>query len=101
MGDGDALAPGAIDRHPARGTWSTFLDPSLKPPEIRPWGSKALINACMDYRLIKNHFLAAHQAGQEATYEHVVARWSELGLARQTAGDQRCLEDKTSAKDVT
>jgi 4-hydroxy-3-polyprenylbenzoate decarboxylase len=26
-----------------RETWSTFLDPSLNPPEIRPWGSKALI----------------------------------------------------------
>ncbi len=36
-----------------RETWSTFLDPSLNPPEIRPWGSKALINACMDYRYIK------------------------------------------------
>jgi 3-polyprenyl-4-hydroxybenzoate decarboxylase len=31
-----------------RETWSTFLDPSLNPPEIRPWGSKCLINACMD-----------------------------------------------------
>ena len=37
-----------------RETWSTFLDPSLNPPEIRPWGSKALINACMDYRFIKS-----------------------------------------------
>ena len=36
-----------------RETWSTFLDPSLNPPEIRPWGSKALINACMDYKHIK------------------------------------------------
>ena len=24
-----------------RETWSTYLDPSLNPPEIRPWGSKA------------------------------------------------------------
>ena len=37
-----------------RETWSTFLDPSLNPPEIRPWGSKALINACMDYKFIKS-----------------------------------------------
>ena len=36
-----------------RETWSTYLDPSLNPPEIRPWGSKCLINACMDYRFIK------------------------------------------------
>jgi 3-polyprenyl-4-hydroxybenzoate decarboxylase len=30
-----------------RETWSTFLGPSLNPPEIGPWGSKALINACI------------------------------------------------------
>ncbi len=44
-----------------RETWSTYLDPSLNPPEIRPWGSKGLINACMDYRFIKI-VLQAHQA---------------------------------------
>ena len=62
-----------------RETWSTFLDPSLNPPEIRPWGSKALINACMDYKYIKI-VLAAHQARQE-DLRQVVSRWSELGFA--------------------
>src|SRR5438128_11487295 len=30
-----------------RQTWSTWLDPTQNPPEERPYGSKALINACM------------------------------------------------------
>ena len=61
-----------------RETWSTFLDPSLNPPEIRPWGSKALINACMDYRYIKN-FSRRTKLSKDA-YDNVVRRWSELGL---------------------
>ncbi len=61
-----------------RETWSTFLDPSLNPPEIRPWGSKALINACMDFRYIKS-FSKRTKLSKEA-YDNVVARWSELGL---------------------
>ena len=61
-----------------RETWSTFLDPSLNPPEIRPWGSKCLINACMDYRFIKT-FSKRTKLSQEA-YENVAARWQELGF---------------------
>jgi 4-hydroxy-3-polyprenylbenzoate decarboxylase len=61
-----------------RETWSTFLDPSLNPPEIRPWGSKALINACMDYRYIKN--FSKRTKLSKPMYEQVVARWSELGF---------------------
>ncbi len=68
-----------------RETWSTFLDPSLNPPEIRPWGSKALINACMDYRHIKT--FSKRTKLSKATYEQVVARWSELGFSGQAAGD--------------
>ena len=64
-----------------RETWSTFLDPSLNPPEIRPWGSKALINACMDYRHIKN--FSKRTKLSKATYEQVVARWNELGFSGQ------------------
>ncbi len=62
-----------------RETWSTYLDPSLNPPEIRPWGSKCLINACMDYRFIKT-FSKRTKLSKEA-YENVVARWQELGLS--------------------
>ena len=61
-----------------RETWSTYLDPSLNPPEIRPWGSKALINACMDYKHIKN-FSKRTKLSEEA-YNNVVGRWQELGL---------------------
>src|SRR5262249_16134629 len=61
-----------------RETWSTYLDPSLNPPEIRPWGSKALINACMDSRHYKV-VTKRTKLGRE-TYEKVVGRWQELGL---------------------
>src|SRR5439155_1247104 len=36
-----------------RQTWSTWLDPTQNPPEERPYGSKALINACMEHRYLK------------------------------------------------
>jgi len=62
-----------------RETWSTFLDPSQNPPEIRPWGSKALINACMDFRHIKN--FSPRTKLDKNTYDRVVARWQELGLS--------------------
>ena len=62
-----------------RETWSTFLDPSLNPPEIRPWGSKCLINACMDFRYIKS-FSRRTKLSKDA-YDKVVARWEELGLS--------------------
>ena len=61
-----------------RETWSTYLDPSLNPPEIRPWGSKALINACMDYRYYKTFSKRTKLA--KGTYDKVVARWADLGL---------------------
>jgi UbiD family decarboxylase len=61
-----------------RETWSTFLDPSLNPPEIRPWGSKALINACMDYRYIKT--FSKRTKLSKPMYDQVVARWDELGF---------------------
>jgi 4-hydroxy-3-polyprenylbenzoate decarboxylase len=62
-----------------RETWSTYLDPSLNPPEIRPWGSKALINACMDYKFIKT--FSKRTKLSKAAYDNVVARWHEFGFA--------------------
>jgi UbiD family decarboxylase len=62
-----------------RETWSTYLDPSLNPPEIRPWGSKALINACMDYKFIKS--FSRRTKLSRSAYETVVRRWQELGLS--------------------
>jgi 4-hydroxy-3-polyprenylbenzoate decarboxylase len=80
-----------------RETWSTFLDPSLNPPEIRPWGSKALINACMDYRHIKN--FSKRTKLSKATYEQVVARWSELGFSG-TPPVQTVFEDSAPGSSV-
>jgi UbiD family decarboxylase len=62
-----------------RETWSTYLDPSLNPPEIRPWGSKCLINACMDFRYIKS--FSNRTKLSKAAYDNVAARWTELGFA--------------------
>jgi UbiD family decarboxylase len=61
-----------------RETWSTYLDPSLNPPEIRPWGSKCLINACMDFRYIKT--FSNRTKLSKAAYDNVVSRWTELGF---------------------
>src|SRR5205814_384087 len=61
-----------------RETWNTFLDPSLNPPEIRPWGSKCLINACMEYRYIKS--FAKRTNMSQPHYDRVVSRWAELGF---------------------
>jgi 4-hydroxy-3-polyprenylbenzoate decarboxylase len=81
-----------------RETWSTFLDPSLNPPEIRPWGSKALINACMDYRFIKS-FSPRTKLSKEV-YERVVGRWQELGLAGKPP-EVSVFEDYASAGKIT
>ncbi|MFQ5916113.1 MAG: UbiD family decarboxylase [Nitrospinota bacterium] len=61
-----------------RETWSTYLDPSLNPPEIRPWGSKCLINACKEFRHIKE--FARRTKLSKPVYEQVVERWKELGF---------------------
>ncbi len=61
-----------------RQTWSTWLDPTQNPPEERPYGSKALINACMEHRYLKQ--FAKRTKVRRATYEAVAARWAELGL---------------------
>ena len=61
-----------------RETWSTYLDPSQNPPEIRPWGSKALINACMEYKFIKT--FSKRTKLSKAAYDNVVKRWQEYGF---------------------
>ncbi len=61
-----------------RQTWSTWLDPTQNPPEERPYGSKALINACMEHRYLST-FSKRTKVGR-AMYEQVVRRWAELGF---------------------
>lgn len=63
-----------------RNTYSTRNDQSLA-PEMRPYGSKALINACAPYKYIglnpSRTFL------RKRIYEGVVERWTDLGIPGQ------------------
>jgi UbiD family decarboxylase len=61
-----------------RNTWSTSLDPSQNPPEKRPYGSKALINACKEHRHLQNY--PAKTALRREIYDRVKSRWLALNL---------------------
>lgn len=61
-----------------RKTWSTGLDPSRFTPELRPYGSKALIDACKPHQFIKD--FPARTLLRESVYKSAAARWKELGL---------------------
>ena len=67
-----------------RNTWSTTLDPAQNPPEKRVFGSKALINACRDYRHLKT--FSRRTTLRRRVYEQVSARWTELGLPGSAPG---------------
>jgi UbiD family decarboxylase len=60
-------------------TWSSPLDTAQYPPELRPYGSKVLVDACKPHRHIQ-HFPQQTLLRRE-TYEHVTKRWSELGFS--------------------
>ncbi|HEY7061242.1 MAG TPA: UbiD family decarboxylase [Chloroflexota bacterium] len=64
-----------------RDTWSTWLDPTQNPPDKRPYGSKALINACMEHRYLPVFSKRARL--DRARYEQVAARWQQLRLPGQ------------------
>lgn len=61
-----------------RNTWSTWLDPTQNPPEERPYGSKALINACKEHRYLP--VFSKRTTLRREMYEQVAQRWKELGL---------------------
>ncbi len=61
-----------------KNTWSTWLDPTQNPPEERPYGSKALINACMEHRYLP--VFSKRTKLRKETYDKVASRWRELGL---------------------
>lgn len=61
-----------------RQTWSTGLDPSRGTPEDRPYGSKALINACKPHQHLDS--FPDRTLLRRSMSERVAARWSELGL---------------------
>ncbi|HEX7052866.1 MAG TPA: UbiD family decarboxylase [Burkholderiales bacterium] len=62
-----------------RRTWSTGLDPSQFPREARPYGSKALIDACKPHRWLKE-FPQSTRVRRDV-YERVASRWRELGFS--------------------
>jgi len=64
-----------------RNTWSTWLDPTQNPPEERPYGSKALINACKEHRYLP--VFSKRTALRKEIYDQVVSRWRKLGLPGQ------------------
>ena len=61
-----------------KNTWSTWLDPTQNPPEERPYGSKALINACKEHRYID--VFSKRSKVSRGMYERVQSRWKELGF---------------------
>lgn len=61
-----------------RKTWSTGLDPSQFPPELRPYGSKALIDACKPHRYLKE--FPARTLVRKSVHDEVARRWQEIGL---------------------
>lgn len=64
-----------------RNTWSTWLDPAQNPPDKRPYGSKALINACKEHRSLPVY--SKRTMLRKDVYDAVAARWSDLGLPGQ------------------
>lgn len=61
-----------------RQTWSTWLDPTQNPPEERPYGSKALVNACMEHRYLTQ--FSRRTKVRRSTYEQLAGRWRQLGF---------------------
>jgi len=61
-----------------RNTWSTGLDPSKVVVEERPYGSKALIDACKPHRYLKEFSQPTRL--RRSVYEEVARRWRELGF---------------------
>ena len=61
-----------------RKTWSTGLDPSQFPEELRPYGSKALIDACKPHRHIKD--FPDRTIVRKEIRDRVADRWEEFEL---------------------
>jgi UbiD family decarboxylase len=76
-----------------RQTWSTWLDPTQNPPEERPYGSKALINACREHRYLP--VFSRRTALRREVYDRVAGRWHELGLPGE-APALRTFEEESS-----
>jgi UbiD family decarboxylase len=75
-----------------RNTWSTWLDPTQNPPEKRPYGSKALINACKEHRYLP--VFSKRTALRKEMYDKVAGEWKKLGLPGQVPNVRAFEEDK-------
>jgi UbiD family decarboxylase len=75
-----------------RNTWSTWLDPTQNPPEKRPYGSKALINACKEHRHLP--IFSKRTALRKEIYDKVAGEWKKLGLPGQVPSVRAFEEDK-------
>jgi UbiD family decarboxylase len=76
-----------------RNTWSTWLDPTQNPPEKRPYGSKALINACKEHRYLP--VFSKRTALRKEIYDKVAGDWSRLGLPGRVPTVLAFEEEKT------
>jgi len=61
-----------------RKTWSTGLDPSKVVVAERPYGSKALIDACKPHRYLSE--FPKRTLLRRSVYDRVARRWRELGM---------------------
>ena len=75
-----------------RNTWSTWLDPTQNPPEKRPYGSKALINACKEHRHLP--VFSKRTALRKEIYDKVAGEWKKLGLPGQVPTVRAFEEEK-------
>ncbi len=75
-----------------RNTWSTWLDPTQNPAEKRPYGSKALINACKEHRYLP--VFSKRTALRREIYDKVAGEWKKLGLPGQVPTVRAFEEDK-------
>jgi UbiD family decarboxylase len=75
-----------------RNTWSTWLDPTQNPPEKRPYGSKALINACKEHRFLP--VFSKRTALRKEIYDKVAGDWKKLGLPGQVPTVRAFEEEK-------
>ncbi|MFC1872287.1 UbiD family decarboxylase [Chloroflexota bacterium] len=76
-----------------RNTWSTYLDPTKNPPDERPYGSKAIINACKEHKYL-NTFARKTNITRD-TYDLVKGKWAKLGL-KGVPPELRVFEDQRS-----
>lgn len=78
-----------------RNTMSFRADPSLA-PEVKPYGSKVLVNACTPFKYIGKPPVRTHL--RRTTYERVAQRWSQLNLPDEPPALTTFFDEAPSAK---